>query len=35
VCAWCKKVLVPGNPEHGISHGICSPCSSTLWQAVA
>jgi hypothetical protein len=30
VCAWCKEVLVDGDPQLPASHGICRPCAKAV-----
>jgi hypothetical protein len=26
ICAWCRRVVVVGNPELPVSHGLCAAC---------
>jgi hypothetical protein len=30
ICAWCHDVLVDGDPQLPISHGICRPCAKVV-----
>ena len=27
LCAWCGRVMVEGDPDEGVSHGICMDCA--------
>lgn len=33
ICAWCRCLLVRGEPDSPISYGICVPCQGVLEQA--
>lgn len=30
ICAWCRAVIIPGDPARGVSHGICQACADRL-----
>lgn len=35
VCAWCEKLLVPGDILKPASHGICPDCKARVEREVA
>jgi hypothetical protein len=35
VCAWCRRVLVEGDPGAKTSHGLCPTCAKRFEQDVA
>lgn len=35
LCAWCEKVLIPGDDSGAISHGICHECEKKMRLQIA